>query len=120
MKRAMILLILLSSISMSSPLLAENENLLGVWDCEVYVDMSYPFLLIFEEVSGNLTGKASRDGGSTDLTSIKFQSERLTFQVNSPEVGLIDFDIKVKEEELKGTAGNSMFVGDVTCKPKAE
>lgn len=120
MKRATILLILLSSVYMSSSLFGGNENLLRVWDCEVYVDMSYPFLLTFEEVSGNLIGKASRDGGSTDLTSIKFQSEKLTFQVNSPEVGLIDFDIKVQEKELKGTAGNSMFIGDVSCKPKAE
>ncbi len=120
MNKTTILFILLVSVVAGSPLFAGNNALLGPWDCEVYVDMSYPFLLTFEEVDGNLAGKTSRDGGETDLISIKFEAEKLTFQIDSPEVGMIDFDIKVSEEKLTGTAGNDMFVGDLTCKKKTE
>jgi hypothetical protein len=116
MKKISILFILLLTVTIASPLFAGSKVLLGTWDCEVYVDMSYPFQLTFEEEDGNLSGKSSRDGGETDLVSIKLEAEKLTFQIDSPEVGLIDFDAKVSAEKLTGTAGNEMFVGDLTCK----
>jgi hypothetical protein len=120
MKKITILFILLFSIVVSSQAFAGNEAVLGSWDCEVYVDMSYPFELAFKEVDGNLSGKSSRDGGEADLISVKLEAEKLTFQIDSPEVGVIDFDVKVSEAKLTGTAGNDMFVGDLTCKKKAE
>ena len=116
MKKISILFILLMTVTIASPLFAGSKVLLGTWDCEVYVDMSYPFQLTFEEVDGNLSGKSSRDGGETDVISIKLEAEKLTFQIDSPEVGLIDFNAKVSEAKLTGTAGNEMFVGDLTCK----
>ena len=120
MKKTSILFILLMTVAIGSPLIAGNKALLGAWDCEVYVDMSYPFELSFEEVDGKLSGKSSRDGGSTDLISVKLEAEKLTFKIDSPEVGVIDFDVKVSEAKLTGTAGNEMFVGDLNCKKKSE
>lgn len=120
MKKTTMLFILLFSIAVSSPLLAGSEAVLGKWDCEVYVDMSYPFELAFEEMDGKLSGKSSRDGERTALMSVELEAERLTFKIDSPEVGVIDFEAKVSEAKLTGTAGNDMFVGDLTCKKKAE
>lgn len=120
MKMTTIPVIVVLSLTFSAGLFAGTGSWPGTWDCEVYVDVSYPFLLILEEVDGNLSGKVSRNGGEAAITSVKQESEKLTFQVESAEVGVVDFEIKVAEDQLTGSAGNSAFIGDVTCKRKAE
>ncbi len=98
---------------------AGNEKVVGEWDCEAYVDMSYPFTLNFTEEGGKLNGTITGDAGITPLESISYTEGKLKFQFDYPPGGgLIDFEANVEEKSIEGTLGNDMFMGDFSCTAK--
>lgn len=99
-------------------LAAANADVVGKWDCEAVVDMTYPFELGLSEAEGKLTGYTASDMGSLDLSQASYEEGTLKFQIDSPEVGVIDFEAKIVESSLKGSLSNSMFEGSLTCKRK--
>lgn len=97
-------------------MLADNSEVLGDWSCEAVVDMTYPFKLSLSDQDGNLTGYTASDQGSLELESASYVEGVLKFQIDSPEVGVIDFEAKHAESALEGTVGNDMFQGSLSCK----
>lgn len=111
----LLLMLVLSSLTLT----AGNEAVVGKWDCEAYVDMSYPFVLSLTEEAGKLAGMLIGDQGDIPLQSVSYEDTKLKFQFDYPEAGgLIDFEADVKEKSIEGTLGNDMFMGDFSCKPK--
>jgi hypothetical protein len=103
------------------PLSAGNEDVLGEWDCEAVVDMTYPFILSFAEKEGKLAGSIIGDNGTTQLESVSYSDGTLKFQFDYPPAGgLIDFESKVKGKSIEGTLSNYMFMGDFSCTSKKE
>ncbi|UCF36769.1 MAG: hypothetical protein JSU96_18465 [Acidobacteriota bacterium] len=116
MKKSIVLLLVFTFAA--ATLMAGNDEVVGKWDCEAVVDMTYPFELSLTEAEGKLTGSTASDMGSSELTQAAFSEGTLTFQIDSPEVGIIDFEAKLVDAVLDGSVGNSMFEGSLTCKRK--
>lgn len=112
----MILLLALLSLGVC---LAGNEEVLGTWDCEAYVDTTYPFKLILQEENGRLTGSVSGGEGSLPIEETKYEAGVLTFKLDYADVGMIDFSAKVSDGKISGTLENYSFQGQLSCtRPK--
>jgi hypothetical protein len=105
-------ILLFTTLSMA----AENDGVLGDWDCEAVVDMTYPFTMNLSESDNELAGRMGSEAGELDLASVSYEEEKLKFQIDYPGVGTIDWEGKLVDAKLTGTLGNDMFVGDFTCK----
>lgn len=89
----------------------------GTWDCVAYVDQDYPFILNISEQDGEITGTAETQyGESTAAENLKLENGVLSFSINSPEVGMIDFEAKLEGDTLKGTLEGYDFSGEFTAK----
>jgi hypothetical protein len=89
----------------------------GTWDCVASVDQDYPFTLVITEVDGQLQGTAeaaSGDGGPVE--NIKLENGVLSFTVESPSVGSIDFEATLDGDSMKGTLESYDFGGEFTGK----
>jgi hypothetical protein len=111
------IVILVALVLIPLSLSAGADKVLGKWDCEAVVDMTYPFIMTLEKSGEELTGRMSGDSGSLDLESVSYKEGTLKFQINHPDGGLIDFEGKPGESGIEGTLGNEMFVGDFACEP---
>jgi hypothetical protein len=95
---------------------AGTADVVGSWDCEMYVEanaQTYPFKLEISDVNGSLEGSASSDMGMVVLESLKYEDSQLTFEIYLAEAGTIKFDLKISGKELAGTGGNYDFTGQV-------
>ena len=89
----------------------------GTWDCIASVDMDYPFVLKVVEKDGEITGTAeSQMGESTAAENLKLEDGILSFGIDSPEVGMIDFKAKLEGDTLTGTLEGYDFGGEFTAK----
>ncbi len=94
---------------------AGNEDVIGEWDCEVYVDMTYPFTLTMQEEDGALTGTTSNDQGSLPIVEPTYDQGKLTFKLNTPDYGMIDFAANVVDGKISGTLEGYSFQGQLSC-----
>ena len=94
-----------------------GSPVVGTWDCIAYVDQDYPFILKISEQDGELTGTAETQyGESTEAVNLKLEDGMLSFGIDSPEVGMIDFKAKLEGDTLKGTLEGYDFSGEFTAK----
>jgi len=111
-----LLVSIVSSIGlMSSAWAADTKSFVGNWSCELIVDQTYSFQLKLQSTENGLGGTAENYDGAVALENVKAENDQLTFQINHPEVGVVDFKLALKEGKLKGTAGNYSFEGNLTC-----
>ena len=79
--------LMLSIISISTLVLyAGDVKVVGDWDCEAYVDMSYPFARNITEKEGKLSGMIVGDEGNLDLQAVSYKEGKLKFQFEYPPV----------------------------------
>lgn len=114
-----LVMILAVAMLCSGLAVAGNDEVVGSWDCEAYVDTSYPFTLTLQEEDGKLTGSVAGGQGSMPIEEPNYEEGTLTFKLDYPETGMIDFSARVADGKISGSLGNYSFQGQLSCtRPK--
>jgi len=87
----------------------------GSWDCVVHADMDYSFTLIIAEADGVLTAKGeARDFEVGPVEKINLEDNVLTFTIDNPMAGIVDFKATLDGDTMKGTFDTYDFGGEFT------
>ena len=94
-------------------------GLAGSWDFTAKSSNGETFdlTLFLKEVDGKLTGDLGNYEGSVPLGKVKYQKDKLTFDVSTPEGVTYSSELTVKGETMEGTyKGNDGSTGTITAK----
>lgn len=98
-------------------------SLAGSWDFTAKSSNGETFdlTLVLKEVDGKLTGDLGNYEGSMPLDKVKSDSDKLTFDVTTPDGVTYSSDLTVKGETMEGTyKGDDGSTGKITAKKAKE
>ena len=84
---------------------ATQHPLAGMWDYTVETpDGAYQGVVTIAEEDGNLVGSISNDAlpGKMDLSGLMFENNKVSFNFDSGEYGVLRFSANVMENKLNG------------------